>query len=1083
MKKVMIGILILIPIIVLVVVALVSTIISLQAWIAVEDMDVYHKNTQNKAEYLEIELDEVNGIKSFFDYLDVKVLPERANRYSITWSIASDLSYTDEDYENSYNAYLEELDIFNVAFDESYAGFEKPVYENTGKYFAEISQVLQGKPYKPAELTTDAQKQALKQEIRNDVKALVLKVVNPAIMLVDNNGYEVESNTSGNFKISSYCTFTLRVEAEHVSRVVNIKVSGDTVEKVSLNNINDSDDNELIVGESVRLSPLYTPIDSIVSNTIWRSDNESVVTVDQNGVVTAVGVGKANIYVKASKHQSNVDGGDYEYVESTPYEVNVVGGASALFGNTLTTSKSVITFDEIGITSAVAVEGCVIIDNTISLNDDVMIAKVTTNAGTLTINRCDAHAIIIKNHEFYSNESGYVLAVGSIPLRLSIAWADQLCKDPLEDVIWSTSNDSVAMVSNKGEVIGVGNGLVTITATHPRAKGNVLASIIINVQHKIASLQLKTSNEALAVGIARETVFASERFVSSVAPDEKEANYTYIVVQGEPKDASQQELRAFYSAFVFEIVSGGDYAYFDSVETNKLIFKDTLEKQGKQEIVVRVSAKYPKYEGVTRDTQKDVTIKAIYGIEVNNIKELRKAALDQKEYARREDNVIKPELKFEHIYEPRDERYVMFSHYTSLYNYAVVFGSNIAYETVINPETGEVEMGTIDEEGNVIAGAVWWDRKVVFYGSVYGNNHMFSALKGQIGEKMCDMMLGNSVMSNLIMRANNLGDNAVITDGSSTKDFSGECMNIGDADYDARVLHTYNMRIEYCIFENAKKFASIYATDVVIDGCIVRNMSQTGIWAVAEILTHNSGIVEKFELENFEMEEDEEVWGVRYSDITVNNVIVSNSIGTFAAMQTNAYSKHPDSSIGHRFGETKEESMAYIDEHFRSAGVTPIFRQTGFLDTYNWQDISNANILDVGNETINNLIASFTGPMIEHNSAFEKGRIFDDKGTDDEEDDTYWFHLGFVFTGTGGGGLVNEPIVYDVFVEDPKYYSIYARDVKSENPDNFTVNTAEKLISAMEIYFYGYSADNGEILPDTRYTVDSALIAHLHGER
>ncbi len=1083
MKKVMIGILILIPIIVLVVVALVSTIISLQAWIAVEDMNLYYKNTQSKAEYLEIELDEVNGIKSFFDYLDVKVLPERANRYSITWSIASDVSYTDEDYENSYNAYLEELEIFNVAFDESYAGFEKPVYENTGKYYAEINQVLQGKPYKPVELTTDLEKQALKQEIRNDVKALVLKSVNPAIMLVDNNGYEVESNTSGNFKISSYCTFTLRVEAEHISRVVNIKVSGDTVEKVSLNNVNDSDDNELTVGESMRLSPLYTPIDSIVSNTIWYSDNESVVTVDQNGVITAVGVGKANIYVKASKHQSNVDGGDYEYVESTPYEVNVVGGASALFGNVLTTSKHVITFEEIGITSAVAVEGCVIVDNTISLNDDAMIAKVTTNAGTLTINRCEAHAIIINNYDFYSHESGYVLAVGDIPLRLSISWADQLCGDAIEEVIWSTSNEKVATVSSNGEVRGVGSGLVTITATHPRAKGNVLAEITINVQNKIASLQLKTSNESMAIGIARETVFASERFVSSIVPDEKEANYTYIVVQGEPKDASAQELKAFYSAYKFEIVSGGDFAYFDSVETNKLIFTDALEKQGKQEIVIRVSAKYPKYEGVTRDTQKEVTIKAIYGIEVNNIKELRQAAINQKEYALREDNVIKPELKFEHVYEPRNERYVMFSHYTSLYNYAVVFGSNIAYETVINEETGKTEMGTIDEEGNVIPGQISWDKKIVFYGSVYGNNHMFSALKGQIGEKMADMMLGNSVMSNLIMRANNLGDNAVITDGSSTKDFSGECMNIGDADYDARIMHTYNIKIEYCIFENAKKFASIYATDVVIDGCIVRNMSQTGIWSVAEILTHGTEIQEKYELEGFEMEEDEKVWGVRYSDITVNNVIVSNSIGTFAAMQTNAYSKHVDSSIGYRFGETREESMAYLDEHFRSAVVTPTFRQTGFLDTYNWQDISNANILDVGNETINNLIANFTGPMIENNSAFEKGRIFKEGDKEKGEEDTYWFHLSFVFTGTGGGGLVNEPIVYDMIVEDPRYYSIYARDIKNENPSNTVVNLAERTIGGMEIYFYGYSADNGEILPDTRYTVDSALISHLHGER
>lgn len=1081
MKKVMVGILILIPIIILVIVALVSTIVSAQAWIAVEDMNVYFKNTSTIADSLELKLEEVNDIKSFYDYFYVKVLPERANRYSVTWAITGDITYSDEDYENAYNDYLSKLETFNVDFDASYEGFETNVYQNTGKYFNEIKQVLSGKPYKPFELTTESAKLALKQEIRNDVKALILTTVNPAIMLVDNDGYEVESNTSGAFKVSSYCTFSLRVEAEHISRIINVKVTGDTVEKVVLNNINDSDDNELTVGESMRLSPLYTPIDSIVNYTIWRSDNEDVAIVDQNGVITAVGVGSANIYVKASKHQSSSD--EIEYVESSAYEVTVVGGASQFFGDNLTTSKGVLTFEEIGITSASAISGCVVDGNSIVLDGSVDVAVLQTNAGTLTIKRCDSGSIAINNASIYEHtDDGYVLAVGGLTLKLSVVWQDQLCNDAFGNIVWSTSNADVATVSQSGEVLGVGSGLVTITAVHQGAGGNVTAQITINVQHKLSSVQLKTSNASLSVGIARETVFASERYVSLTAPDEREANYTYILVHGEQSDATTQELRAFYSAFKFEIVSGEEYAYFDTLEPNKLVFKRELEKMGKQDIVVRVSARYPKYEGVTRDTQKEVTITAIYGIEVSNITQLRAAAKSQYEYSLLDENIIKPELIFEHIYEPRNERYVLFSQTSTHHNMAIVFAQNIAYETLLD-ENNELVPAIPDENGNLVEGVIDWSNGIRFYGDVYGNNHMFSAIKGQIAGKMSHIMISNVTMSNLIMRANNLGENAVITDGSDTKDFSGECLNIGDEDYDARIFHTTDIRIEYCIFENAKKFSSVFGSDVVVDGCIIRNMSQTGVWSAAEIYTHNSGILQRYDLGDFSMEEDEEVFGVRYPNITINNIVVSNSLGTFAAMQTNNYSKHTTSSIGFRFGETKEESMAYLNEHFTKAGVTAKFTQTGFLDTYNWQDVANANVLDTGQENINQLIAQFTTPLIKYNSAFEKGRIFV-KGEDGEED-RYYFHLGLVFTGTGGGGLVNEPMVYDISIEDERYYSIYAKDIKNETApsEDFLACAGERTLASMEIILYGYSADNGEILPDTTYTVDSALISHLHGER
>lgn len=57
MKKVMIGILILIPIIILFVVAMVSSIVSTGAWIAVEDLQLYYKDTETVAESLSLSLE------------------------------------------------------------------------------------------------------------------------------------------------------------------------------------------------------------------------------------------------------------------------------------------------------------------------------------------------------------------------------------------------------------------------------------------------------------------------------------------------------------------------------------------------------------------------------------------------------------------------------------------------------------------------------------------------------------------------------------------------------------------------------------------------------------------------------------------------------------------------------------------------------------------------------------------------------------------------------------------------------------------------------------------------------------------
>ena len=99
MKKVMIGILILIPIIILLVVAMVSTIVSAQAHVAVENIELKYKDSESTIYELSLTLEEVaNKTINLKDYLDVVVYPQKANNYTIEWTISGDVTYTDEEY-------------------------------------------------------------------------------------------------------------------------------------------------------------------------------------------------------------------------------------------------------------------------------------------------------------------------------------------------------------------------------------------------------------------------------------------------------------------------------------------------------------------------------------------------------------------------------------------------------------------------------------------------------------------------------------------------------------------------------------------------------------------------------------------------------------------------------------------------------------------------------------------------------------------------------------------------------------------------------------------------------------------------
>lgn len=684
MKKVMIGILILIPIIVLVVVALVSVIVSVNAHIAVEDLQLRYKDSDKTIYTLQIPFDEVANI-NIYNYVDAKVYPEKATNKTVEWQIVGDVSYTDENYEASRNAYLANLSSLKAELENELANgsFSTPARQNA-------YNVVKSKYYKDSSL------------IISEMADILLEKVYPAAAFVDENGKEIESNTTGKMLVSSYCKFTVRAQAETVSRIITVSVMGYDVERVTLG-VSEEEDATLGVGESMRLLATYTPIDSIVNTTIWSSSDESVISVDQNGVVTALKEGRATITLKASVYSSEKED-TLRFVEGS-IELNVEQkGASSIFGEKLVTSKSSFSLAEIGVAKdeITSVEGATVnADGTVSMNEDT--AVITTQDGKqLTVTSCSDSDIAFRNIRFYENESGYVLAVGENVLDLDLVWTDMLKEGNPQGAVWTSSDSRIATVDENGEVKGVSSGFVTITAT----LGAKSVSVTINVQNKLSQIQLRTSNASLAIGIARETVFASEKYVNVGVNNYKVANSTLITVHGQPEGATAAQLAAFYSAYVFEIVEGKEFASLDTVVRNKVVFTNATEGMGKQKVVVKVSAKYPKYEGMTRFTTETVTLNVVYGVAVNNIDELIQATKDQEAYAKAEDNIVNPDGIEVWRLQNGGDTYIVRNAKTSKQTYAAVFESSCAYTP------------RYDENGEIVA-SVTYDNFVRFYGDVY----------------------------------------------------------------------------------------------------------------------------------------------------------------------------------------------------------------------------------------------------------------------------------------------------------------------------------------------------------------------------
>ena len=277
------------------------------------------------------------------------------------------------------------------------------------------------------------------------------------------------------------------------------------------------DSKSLVVGGTVQLSATVAPANATDKSYIWGSSDETVATVDENGLVTALKIGTCSITATA-KDASGEVGTCAITVEATKVSsISVLPATATLYvgGETQTLTASVLpadatdktytwsstdvavaTVSEDGVVTPVAAGTCTI--------------KATANDGSSVAGEC---AVTVSNVMPTAITMATTLGftVGGDAQTLTPTFTPANTTD--QTVTWTTSDDAVATVVN-GVVTPVGVGTCVVTAIS-NADNNVKAECTVSV---VASTVDVTGVELPAT----ESVFVGKtvQLTATVKPDD-----------------------------------------------------------------------------------------------------------------------------------------------------------------------------------------------------------------------------------------------------------------------------------------------------------------------------------------------------------------------------------------------------------------------------------------------------------------------------------------------------------------------------------------------------------------------------------
>ncbi len=230
----------------------------------------------------------------------------------------------------------------------------------------------------------------------------------------------------------------------------------------------------LVEGEEEKLAVAVTPENATDKSVVWESGNESVATVSQEGLVTAVGEGKATITVKTN------DGGF-----SASCEVTVKKKVIAVTGVKLSAASMTLREGDKGTLTATVEPANATNKNVEWWTSDLDVVSVTSTSGgsngyveargagkaTVTVKTEDGEfsascEITVEKKEV--PVTGIALEQSSLLLPVGNMFTIRAHVQPSNatdlDIQWGSSNGGVATVDQTGKVTAVAAGTADIIA-------------------------------------------------------------------------------------------------------------------------------------------------------------------------------------------------------------------------------------------------------------------------------------------------------------------------------------------------------------------------------------------------------------------------------------------------------------------------------------------------------------------------------------------------------------------------------------------------------------------------------------------
>lgn len=125
-------------------------------------------------------------------------------------------------------------------------------------------------------------------------------------------------NSSGELKAVDVGTVTITAKTSRgTSSKFNLTVKEIEAQNITVSGKQDN----IIIGETIALSVLFTPENTTYKDVEWKSEDESIARITQNGKLTASGIGKTTIY---ATHKNITDSFEIEVLPIMPESIEII---------------------------------------------------------------------------------------------------------------------------------------------------------------------------------------------------------------------------------------------------------------------------------------------------------------------------------------------------------------------------------------------------------------------------------------------------------------------------------------------------------------------------------------------------------------------------------------------------------------------------------------------------------------------------------------------------------------------------------------------------------------------------------------